>query len=452
MKTALVNLPWRNNSFAGVRAGSRWPFTSEISGEGFLKYIPFPFFLSYATALLKKKDKESKLFDAIAEGLNTEEFLERIKEYNPSLLVAETSTPSFKNDISILSAITQILPGCLIALCGPHASVFSEQILKEYHFIHYILKGEYESSVADLVEHLQKTKTLESVLGLVFRKNSRIISNNPRPLIVDLDQLPWPERLDVPIYRYNDGFCGLPSPNVQMWTSRGCAFGCIFCLWPQTMYSRHRYRKRKPVNVVDEMEYLVKKFDFKAVYFDDDIFNLDKKHVLGISKEIKKRKIKVPWAAMARADLMEDDILQNLSESGFYAVKYGIESANKKVLRFSKKNMNLDKTLSIIKLTKKLGIRVHLAFCLGLPFETEQTVEETVEFIYKSQPDSLQFSFATPFPGTEYYSYAKKNGYLMSKNFSEYDGNRGSVVRTQKLSVLELENIKNVLLNNFNLL
>ena len=450
MQIILLNLPWRENGRFGVRAGSRWPFTSRVEKDSYLRYVPFPFFLAYSTSLLKKKAKKVRLIDAIAEGLSEEKLMEEIKCYDPELIAVETSTPSFKKDIQIIRGIHQQLPNCQIALCGPHVSIFFEQILKEYNFINYILVGEYEYTLLELVNYLEGSLNIDSILGLVYREGHKIKINDWRPTIDDLNSLYWPERDDVPIYRYNDGFAGLPQPNVQMWTSRGCPFSCIFCLWPQTIYKEHRYRKRDPVDVVDEMEYLINRFNFKAIYFDDDVFNIDKNHVLRICEEIKRRKIDIPWAAMARADLMDEVLLESMAGAGLYAIKYGLESVNQKILNFCKKNMNLETAYKAIKFTKKLGIKVHLTFCLGLPGETQQTIEETVNFIQDIRPNSLQFSFATPFPGTEYFEYLEKKGYLLSKDWPDYDGNYKCILKTDELSSEDLGRIRIALNNNYN--
>lgn len=424
-----------------MRAGSRWPFSSKPENDGQIHYIPFPFFLAYATALLRLKNKQVKLIDSIAEGIDYQETVKKVKLGNPNLIVVEISTPSFENDLKIIQGISVSLPGSQIAVCGPHASVFPKELLTKYDFIDYVLIGEYEYTLLDLVDCLKNNRNLDFVSGLAFRNGKEVVVNNQGQTIKDLDKLPWPEREDVPIYKYNDGFAGLPVPNVQVWTSRGCPFNCIYCLWPQTIYRERKYRKRNPKDVVDEVEYLIKKYGFKAVYFDDDVFNIDKKHVLAICEEIKSRGIRIPWAAMARIDLMDEELLRSMSQSGLYAIKYGVESSDKKILNFCKKDLNFKKVNSTIKLTKKFGIKIHLTFCLGLPGETRQSIEETLKFIQGSHPDSLQFSFASPFPGTEYFRYLQEKGWLISNDWPDYDGNFKCVVRTQELSCAELEEI-----------
>lgn len=450
MRIILLNLPWRKNNRWGVRAGSRWPFTSEAEENNYIKYIPFPFFLAYAASLLNSKKKEVKLIDAIAEGLDEQRVMDEIYARQAGLIVIETSTPSFNNDIRIAYEIKQKTSNSKIVLCGPHATTYAKDILTKYSFIDCILMGEYEYTLLDLVNRLEGSADLSSVLGLAYRNRKNIEVNKPRPTISNLDDLPWPERESLAIYKYNDGFAGLPVPNVQIWSSRGCPFQCMFCLWPQVIYGERKYRKRNPVNVVDEMEWLINKFNFKAVYFDDDVFNIDKAHVISICEEINKRGIKVPWAAMARADLMNEELLYSMANAGLYAVKYGIESANHKVLKLCKKNMNIAHAKKMIKYTKKLGIKVHLTFCLGLPGETRQSIQESVDFIDETSPDSLQFSLATPFPGTDYFRYLEENGSKLSKSWSDYDGNSKYAAGKEELSNLYLERLKRDLCNNFN--
>ncbi|MDD5691777.1 MAG: radical SAM protein [Candidatus Omnitrophica bacterium] len=442
MRTILLNLPWRANNRWGVRAGSRWPFTSEAEENNYIKYIPFPFFLAYSASLLKSNNKDVKLIDAIAGRLDEQRVMDEIKAAGPGLIVIETSTPSFDNDIRLAYEIKRKNPYSRTALCGPHATTYAKDILGRHDYIDFILMGEYEYTLLSLAKELGGSGNLRPVLGLAYRDNEDILVNKPRPTIENLDDLPYPERQLPDIYRYNDGFAGLPVPNVQMWSSRGCPYQCIFCLWPQVMYGERKYRKRNPEDVVKEMERLIREFNFKAVYFDDDTFNIDKAHVLGICDGIKRRGIKIPWAAMARADLMEEELLRSMAGAGLYALKYGIESADSKVLKLCKKEMDLLHAEKMIKYTKDLGIKVHLTFCLGLPGETKQSIQESIDFIGRTKPDSLQFSLATPFPGTEFFRDLEGKGSLLSANWPDYDGNNKYICRTEELDALDLEKVK----------
>lgn len=441
IKTLLANPPWRKGNKYGVRAGSRWPHFQELPPSRKIpSYIPFPFFLAYAASLLQKHNKDILIIDAIAEGISEREFLDKVISYGPNLVLLETSTPSINYDLKTVINIKESIPNVKIALCGPHVSVMKQGFMEQYPFIDFILYGEYELTLLELVNTLENNASLSSISGMIFRSSEKIITNPPRPLTENLDFLPWPARNLLPIYNYNDSFAGLPVPNVQMWASRGCPYKCIFCLWPQAMYGSHKYRIRNPAETAKEMEWLISKYNFKAVYFDDDTFNINKPMILSLCKEIKKRGLITPWAVMARADTMDKETLWAMADAGLYAIKYGVESTDQEILKNSGKNLDLDKVKEIVKLTKQTGVKVHLTFCFGLQGETKNTIRKTVDFALALDPDGIQFSLVTPFPGTEYFRKAKDKGYLLTENWEAYNGSNNAVIRTEKLSGKELKN------------
>jgi radical SAM superfamily enzyme YgiQ (UPF0313 family) len=230
------------------------------------------------------------------------------------------------------------------------------------------------------------------------------------------------------------------SPGVQMMASRGCPFQCGFCLWPQVMYQGHHYRFRLVDDVVNEMEYLVKEKGFKSVYFDDDTFNIGSDRMLEFCRAIKKKGLETtPWAIMARPDLMSEQVLRAMKDAGLWAVKYGVESADQELVNRINKAMDLKKTEQMIRLTQKFGIRTHLTFTFGLLGETKQTIEKTIRWALELDPFSVQFSITTPFPGTSYHQILEKDGMLVSKNLSDYDGHAKSVIKLPTLSPQDLE-------------
>jgi len=145
---------------------------------------------------------------------------------------------------------------------------------------------------------------------------------------------------------------------------------------------------------------------------------------------------------MARADTMDEEMLTKMKEAGLHAVKYGVESAEQKLLDNVRKNLNLKQAEHMIRLTKSLGIKTHLAFTFGLPGETEDTMRRTIDYAIELNPDTVQFSIMTPYPGTEYYKQLDVKGYIVSKDWSDYDGASKSVIRTEYLSGKDLEKAK----------
>jgi radical SAM superfamily enzyme YgiQ (UPF0313 family) len=205
------------------------------------------------------------------------------------------------------------------------------------------------------------------------------------------------------------------------------------------MYGGSNYRTRDPKDVVDEIEQCVHEFGYKSFYFDDDTFNIGKPRMLALCDEITRRGINLPWAIMARADCMDREILTAMKRAGLVALKYGVESADQAILEATGKSLDLAKVREVVAMTKELGICYHLTFTFGLPGETKDTIGKTIDFAIEMDPDSLQFSIVTPFPGSRYFESLDEKGYLLSRNWEEYDGYNRAVIRTEKLSAKDLE-------------
>jgi len=440
MKIFLGNPPWRKPGFYGVRAGSRWP---HFEREG-SRYMPFPFQLAYAAALLEKNGFEVLLVDGIAERMSDEHYLERLSNFNPDLVLHEISTVSFAHDMRIIDRVRRVVGSkARIAVCGLHVHAFQPEFLNVNPIIDFSLIGEYELTLLELATYLAEGRDVQNLAGLVFRDahgNAR--ANARRPLIEELDSLPWPVRDFTPMENYHDTPGQIPEPSVQMWSSRGCPFRCTFCAWPQIIYGSRRYRARDPVKVVDEMEYLVREMGFKSVYFDDDTFNIGKDRILTICSEIAKRKLSVPWAIMARADLMDEEMLEALKSSGLHALKYGIESVDQEVVNRSGKALDMRKTEAMIRKTRELGIRYHLTFTFGLPGDTRDSITKSIDWCLTMDPDTVQFSLTTPFPGSQFYEELDKAGRIVNKNWEEYDGYSRAVITTENLTARELEELR----------
>ncbi|MCX7919860.1 MAG: cobalamin-dependent protein [bacterium] len=439
MRIFLGNAPWRKGNRYGVRAGSRWPHWQQPGSV----YLPFPFYLAYATAVLEQAGFECKLVDGIAEHLTEHEFIDRIIQFNPDMVVLETSTPTIEVDLAIAKKIAKVIRKTKakrwLVFVGPHVSVMPEDIMNKAEYIDFILVGEYEYTLRELVQKLAKHESIAPVTGIVYRtEDNRIVRNPRRALIENIDELPWPAYHHLPMLNYNDDFGVLPKPMVQMWASRGCPFQCNFCLWPQVVYGSNRYRVRDPVKVVDELEWLIKTYGFKSVYFDDDTFDLGKQRILHFCSELNRRGIKIPWAAMARADTLDQEMLQAMANAGMIAIKYGVESGVQELIDRCGKRLDLNKVVETVKITKSVGIKVHLTFTFGLEGETKETIQKTIDFALSLEPDSVQFSIVTPFPGTKYYYELKEKGYLLATRWSDFDGNRSAVIRTEYLTSEDL--------------
>jgi radical SAM superfamily enzyme YgiQ (UPF0313 family) len=433
LKVLLANLPWHKNGIWGVRAGSRWPHTKDLT-EG--KYMPFPFFLAQATSLLQKNSVHAEIIDAIAEQLTEDVFMHRIQGKSIDYLVVETSIPSFFQDMEILSKISKYK--IKIILCGPNSLIYQPAFMHQYPFIDFVLKGEYEFTLLNLIKALENNTDLSTVDGILYRKGGEFLSTKERELCV-LDSLPWPHRDSLPMDKYWDMPGNIPSPSVQMLASRGCPFNCNFCLLPQVMYRGNSYRVRDTEDVINEMEHLVKNMGFKSVYFDDDTFNIGKGRMLEFCNKLQARGLSsTPWAIMARADTMDEQILLAMKKSGLAAVKYGVETFNPEFISSCQKGLDISKAEEMIRFTKDLGIKVHLTFTFGFTGETKKTIKKTIERGLKLDPDSVQFSILTPFPGTRLFEQLDNCGKILTYDWARYDGNSQCVFKSEGMKPKEL--------------
>jgi len=439
-KVLLANLPWQKKEKCGVRAGSRWPHIKDRSENN---YLPFPFFLAYATSLLQKNNIDADLIDFIAEATCEEAFLRKISTIDWGIFVVETSIPSLDHDMKIIEKISSM--GGFIILCGPHPEIYKPEFLKDNNCIDFVLFGEYEFTLLELTEAVMQNKeNFLSIDGLMWKdQNNNVIKNRPRAPF-KLDLLSWPFRgKSLSMEKYWDLPGDIPHPSAQMVASRGCPFGCNFCLWPQVFFKNKVYRTRDIDDVVAEMEYLIVEQGFKSIYFDDDTFNVGKSRMISLCDKIIERDLhKTPWAIMAKADLMDEEILDKMKEAGLHAVKYGVESASQELVDRCGKSLDLKKAIRIIQYTQSLGINVHLTFSFGLAGETRETIKSTIDLALKLDPHSVQFSIITPFPGTALFKELDAQGRILTKDFSMYDGHHSCVFQPDNLSPADLEEAK----------
>jgi radical SAM superfamily enzyme YgiQ (UPF0313 family) len=205
------------------------------------------------------------------------------------------------------------------------------------------------------------------------------------------------------------------------------------------MYEGNQYNTRDPEDIVDEIEYCIKRWGFRSFYFDDDTFNIGKRRLMRLADEIGKRNLGAPWAAMCRADTCDRETLREMKKAGLKAVKYGVESASQELVDASDKSLDLSKVEEMVRYTQSLGICVHLTFSFGLPGETHETAMKTIRWSQFLNPDTIQYSIMTPFPGSRFYKELEAKGHLLTKDWSKFDGNSMSVVRTDTLTGPVLE-------------
>lgn len=455
MKVLIANPPAyiKDNNRHLIQAGSRWSFSMQIPKDRGCKdhYLPYPFFLGYSSSLLKGvADAEVKAVDACALDFDEKEFLDYVRSYNPDILITEVPTISFPLMMDIIRRLKEDTD-FKAAIAGPHVTALAKQVMNKYQFIDYCLLGEYEITLRELVKHLidgRNKAKLKGVRGLAFRHQSKVLINERRELLKDLDSLPFPDRHDFPIEHYHD-FEIAGKPCAQIITSRGCPASCIFCIERQVMYASPLYRRRDPAKVVDEVALVKERYKAKQVYFDDETMTVNRQHIASICNEIINRKLDIPWTCMGDITLAHET-LKLMARAGCVGLKFGVETVNTRTLADIKKSfMNLDKVKQFVKWCKEIGLWAHATYMIGLPGDTREDATKTLDFAIKLDTDSAQFSIATPFPGTPFFEMAKENGWLATYDWTMYDGANYAVVNYPWLAREEIEQLYRIALKRY---
>ncbi len=431
-----------------IRAGSRWPAATVKKRETPIRdFLPFPFYLAYSAAMLRDDGFDVTAVDAVALNWTEDEFVAHVHKEKPDVLLLESTTPTIKLDVEVLRRIKGEMPELITCIAGSHVSTFPKDTLEMFPEINFIFMGEYEQPFLNFARHIREHgrdyEGLRQKEGIAFIEDGQLYCG-PKGLNRKLDELPFPAWDLFPMVGENaweyywDNIC-TKKPAVQMHASRGCNMRCDFCVWIQVMYSNSTFRGFGADRIIDEMEELIKRYGAEEVYFDDDMFTGNKKHVMNFCQRIKERGVKVKWSVMGDAMICDEAMLEAMADAGCIAIKFGVESGDERVLKEINKPVKHDKVLKFCKKANQLGIKTHATFSFGLSGETRESMQKTYEFMKKLDVDTIQVSITTPFPGTKFYQKAKERGHLTSEEWELFDGNHTSVIRYDNLSNEEIQ-------------
>lgn len=330
--------------------------------------IYFPLWLSYAAGVLDKMGYEIKIIDAPAKCWSKEETLTKVKEFNPALIVVDTSTPSINNDLDFTKRIKTALPNVKTCLVGTHVSATVKEILPKWaDYVDFIARHEYDYTIPELAEAIEGKMQLPDILGISYCEKGVLKENADRPYIEDLDELPfvsevYKKYLDIEDYFY----AHVSFPTVSIFSSRGCPSKCFYCMYSQVMFGK-RYRKRSAKNLFDEVVYITKNFpQVKEILIDDDNFAVDQENVKEFCELMITNNIKLKWVVQCRVTL-EYETMVMMRKAGCRLVVVGYESGSQKVLDGMHKGITLEMSQKFNAAAKKARMRVHGCFMVGNP-------------------------------------------------------------------------------------
>lgn len=388
-----------------------------------------PMDLMYMAAVAENAGLEVRIEDYSLTGKENASpgslFAGHLREFNPDYLVANVATTTLENDLKVFEAAKEICPDIVTIAKGAHFLTSNTDVLYNCKSLDLIMVGEVEETLKEILEG----KGYSEISGLCYRDGFVAKFTGRRQFIQDLDTIPFPARhlVDNSIYRRPD------NNKVQaiIKVSRGCPHHCFFCL--ATPVSGSKVRVRSAENIVEEIKECVEKYKITNFLFWSDIFNHDREWTLDLCRKIIESGLKITWSSNTRADTADEEMAELMYKSGCRLVSIGVESGSQYILDKIGKKITIDQIRDTVKIFKKAKIKTYNYFVLGLPWDDEETIEQTIEFAIELDSDFVSFYTATPLLGTRFCRYAKESS-LFDDNTSFESAYYEPVINTHFLS------------------
>jgi anaerobic magnesium-protoporphyrin IX monomethyl ester cyclase len=362
-----------------------------------------PLNVAYCAAVLLEAGHEAAVVDGAAEGIGEEETLQRISALAPELIAINTSSASIELDMRVGAAAGKA-SGVPVVLLGSHVTHTPEYVLRKSH-VDYAVRGEAEHTLLALVKALSEGKATDRIQGLSTWQGGEVNHHEDAAPILDLDDLPFPARHLLPQDLY--GIPDMEKPFTTIQSSRGCPLNCSYCGY--TLAQGLKWRGRSAENVVEEMAQVHDTYGIRNLVFRDPLFSFKMDRVAEICRLLEGRGLDMKWQCETAIRYLEADLLEQMGRSGCVSVSLGVESADPEIQKkYSRgKLKSKEHALSVVRACRKAGIRTRIFFMLGFPEDTRDTVRATVELARELNPDSVQFTAVTPYPGTQLHESLK---------------------------------------------
>lgn len=367
-----------------------------------------PIGLCSIAAYLEKHGHKTTIYDCYAFPMQDKNILETIKEKKPDCIGFSTTTSSFPDGVRIAKIIKETYPNIKIIFGGVHISALKEKLLKEYSQIDFGIIGEGEESFLNLIDN--DFDNFQNISSLIYRNNGKVEINPANNNMMDIDSFPfpayeklfgYPEKYKLPIFNYPQ------KPNTTAVTSRGCPYQCAYC--DRSVFGR-TYRFNSAEYVFEMMKYLKNKFGIRHINFYDDVFTLNQKRTEELCRLLINAKLGMSFNCATRAECINPENLKTLKKAGCWMISLGIESGDVGLLKKLRTNADLDLIKQKVREIKNAGIRAKGLFMLGLPGESEESINKTINFALSLPLDDLNVSKFVPFPGTPLYTDIEKYG------------------------------------------
>lgn len=373
--------------------------------------------LYLASYIINNTQHEVKVLDCQVDEMSFKEIKNFITGYNPDVIGLTAMTFTLLDCLEVAKIAKEVNQDIQVVFGGPHPHIFPLETINLPN-VDFLVIGEGESAILNLLDSIDDKEKLKQVKGLVFKHNGKEFINPVPSFIDDLNTIPFPARNLSPYKKYSS-LLAKRSPVTTMITSRGCPYKCSFCDRP---HLGKIFRARSALNVVNEIEECVN-MGIKEILIYDDTFTIDRQRVIDICDELIKRNLDVGWDIRARVNTVDYEMLKKLKKAGCERIHYGVESGNPEILKVLKKGITLDQVRKAFDLTKKAGISTLGYFMIGSPTETRETIMQTINFAKSLKCDFAHFTVTTPFPSTELYRDGLNKGIIKNDYWREFAKN-----------------------------
>lgn len=415
----LINTPLKLNEYS---------FTS----------IQYPINLGYLASVLQKNNFSVQIWDYGVEKFTEEKFAKRLKDVNPKIIGFSCITPNIINGGKLASLAKSVSGKILTIVGGPHITALPEKTLKEFPDFDIGVIGEGEETLVELLQTLDyKLQTnkidnlnlqssisnLQSVKGIIYRKGKDIIQTQIRPVVDNIDTLPFPARylVDINLYKntHPTKIIRRTQKNIsEIITSRGCPYKCFFCAGHGVF--QHKTRLRSIDNILQEVDECIKKYNTGHLTILDNTFTLEKERTTSLCREFKKRNL--TFDCNSRIDTVDEELLYEMKDGGCIKISFGIESGTDRILKLIDKKTSAEKIKKTITQAKKAGIEIleGTAIIGSHPTETKEEVKQTIKLLKELPLDYVVVDIIVPYPGSPVWEYMKEKELILSEDWSKY--------------------------------
>lgn len=370
-----------------------------------------PLGLAYIGAALRQAGHEVMLFDCLREGWSGDELKRRLRDWKPDAAGITTTTPEIQGTVEAGVMARDYARWVIVG--GPHISLLPEETMAHECF-DFAISGEGEFSAAQLLRVLGEGGSFDSIPGLVWRRDGRVISNPPA-VAEDIDTLPFPDRSLIPPERYERA--DARRPMATMISTRGCPFQCGFCYRPP---EQRRVRHRSAEAVADEMKLLVTDYGVREIIFCNDMLTINTAQIEALCRAIQQKGLRVRWQGATRVDIVNPSLMKLMRTAGCRQLKFGVESGSQEILDRMRKGITVEQARAAFKGARSAGLKSGAYFILGYVGETPETLEATIRLARELRPDYVMFYPGVPLPGTLFHKEAAAEGLIDPDYWREY--------------------------------